>query len=136
PASGAARRWSARANPAHASPRGDRLMLSQEFMRNALLAGTFVALACGGCGACGRGALARAGARRSVAVPADDAAIGTVFTAILGLGVFFLTLFSTSSAGGAGIQAAHTLFGSIFGLGAVQARLAAVIAALATGLML
>jgi zinc/manganese transport system permease protein len=147
-------------------------MLSQEFMRNALLAGTFVALACGVTGSfvvlrgqvfagdalshvafpgalaaaaaglneriglfaatvtvgAGIGALARAGARRSGVLPADDAAIGTVFTAILGLGVFFLTLLSTSSAGGAGIQAAHTLFGSIFGLGAGEARLAAVVA--------
>jgi zinc/manganese transport system permease protein len=47
---------------------------------------------------------------------------------ILGLGVFFLTRFSVSSGGVAGIQAAHTLFGSIFGLGAGEARLAAAIA--------
>jgi zinc/manganese transport system permease protein len=50
-----------------------------------------------------------------------------VFTFVLGLGLFFLTLFSIGSAGGAGIQAAHTLFGSIFGLGAGEARLAALI---------
>jgi zinc/manganese transport system permease protein len=158
-------------------------MFSQEFMRNALLAGTFVALACGvvgwfvvlrgqvfagdalshvafpgalaaaaagideraglfaatvavgaGIGALGRGADGSAG--RAGAVPAEDTAIGILFTFILGLGVFFLALFSTSSAGGSGIQVAHTLFGSIFGLGAGEARLAAVIAAVATGLML
>jgi zinc/manganese transport system permease protein len=59
--------------------------------------------------------------------PADDTAIGIVFTFVLGLGLFFLTLFSIGSAGGAGIQAAHTLFGSIFGLGAGEARVAALV---------
>jgi len=152
-------------------------------MRNALLAGTFIALACGvsgwfvvlrgqvfagdalshvafpgalaavaagidervglfaatvtvgaGIGAFGRGAFARGGARMSGAVPVDDTAIGTVFTFILGLGVFFLTLFSTSSGGGSGIQAAHTLFGSIFGLGQGEALLATAVA-LATVLL-
>ena len=152
-----------------------RLMFSQEFMRNALLAGTFIALACGVSGwfvvlrgqvfagdalshVAFPGALAAAAAgvdervglfgatiavgagigllgQRSFAggrgtagaAPADDTAIGAVFTFVLGLGVFFLTLFSTSSGGGSGIQAAHTLFGSIFGLGSGEARLAAVI---------
>jgi zinc/manganese transport system permease protein len=153
-------------------------MLSHEFMRNALLAGTFIALACGVCGwfvvlrgqvfagdalshvafpgalaaaaagadervglflatvaagagigVLGRGALSsREGA--SVALgPADDTAIGVAFTFILALGVFFLTLFSMSTTGGSGIAAAHTLFGSIFGLDGGEARLAAVIAA-------
>ena len=104
-------------------------------MRNALLAGTFVALACGvsgwfvvlrgqvfagdalshvafpgalaaaaagvderiglfavtvavgaGIGLLGRGALAGGGARAAAATPADDTAIGIVFTFILGLG--------------------------------------------------
>jgi zinc/manganese transport system permease protein len=152
-------------------------MLGQEFMRNALLAGTFVALACGVIGwfvvlrgqvfagdalshVAFPGALAAAAAgvderiglfAATVAVgaaigglgasalvtrgrggisgtlPADDTAIGIVFTFILGLGVFFLTRFSMSSGGGAGIQAAHTLFGSIFGLGSGEALLAAVV---------
>ena len=156
-------------------------MFSQEFMRNALLAGTFIALACGVSGwfvvlrgqvfagdalshVAFPGALAAAAAgvdervglfgatiavgagigllgQRSFtgrgtvgAAPAGDMAIGAVFTFVLGLGVFFLTLFSTSSGGGSGIQAAHTLFGSIFGLGSGEARLAAVIG-LAAGLM-
>ncbi|HEX4188263.1 MAG TPA: metal ABC transporter permease [Solirubrobacteraceae bacterium] len=150
-------------------------MLSHEFMRNALLAGGFVALACGVCGwfvvlrgqvfagdalshvafpgalaaaaagvderiglfaatvAVGAGigllgartVAARAGA--AGAAGADDTAIGIAFTFILGLGLFFLTLFSLGSAGGSGIQAAHTLFGSIFGIGAGEARLAAAI---------
>jgi zinc/manganese transport system permease protein len=151
-------------------------MLSHEFMRNALLAGSFVALACGMCGwfvvlrgqvfagdalshvafpgalaaaaagvdqrvglfaatvavgggigLLGRGMLLARGAGGGGSMPADDTAIGIVFTFILGLGLFFLTLFGIGSAGGAGIQAAHTLFGSIFGLGAGEARVAAVI---------
>jgi zinc/manganese transport system permease protein len=159
-------------------------MLGQEFMRNALLAGTFVALACGvlgwflvlrgqvfagdalshvafpgalaaaaagadervglfaatvalgaGIGALGRGALAGGGGT-SDSGPADDTAIGIVFMFILGIGVFFLTRFSTSSGGVGGIQAAHTLFGSIFGLAAGEARLAAAIALGATLLTL
>ncbi|MHB8242913.1 MAG: metal ABC transporter permease [Solirubrobacteraceae bacterium] len=158
-------------------------MLSQEFMRNALLAGTFVALACGVGGwfvvlrgqvfagdalshvafpgalaaaaagldqriglllatviagatiaVLGRGTLARA--RSAGALPADDTAIGIVFTFILGLGLFFLTRFSMSSGGAGGIEAARTLFGSIFGLGAGEARLAAAVALAVTVAML
>jgi zinc/manganese transport system permease protein len=151
-------------------------MLSHEFMRNALLAGIFIALACGTCGwfvvlrgqvfagdalshvafpgalaaaaagvderiglfvatvavgvgiaLLGRGALLARGGGAGGSTPADDTAIGIVFTFVLGLGLFFLTLFSVSSAGGTGIQAAHTLFGSIFGLGAGEARVAALV---------
>ncbi|MFI5008916.1 MAG: metal ABC transporter permease [Solirubrobacterales bacterium] len=153
-------------------------MLSQEFMRNALLAGTFIALACGvsgwfvvlrgqvfagdalshvafpgalaaaaagidervglfaatiavgaGIGLLGRRSFAGAGAGSAGMQPADDTAIGAVFTFVLALGVFFLTLFSVSAAGGSGIQTARTLFGSIFGLGSGEARLAAAIGA-------
>ena len=160
-------------------------MFSQEFMRNALLAGTFIALACGVSGwfvvlrgqvfagdalshVAFPGALAAAAAgldervglvgatiaggagigllgQRSFAggrggtvgaAPAGDTAIGAVFTFVLGLGVFFLTLFSTSAGGGSGIQAAHTLFGSIFGLGSGEARLAAAIGLATVGLTL
>ncbi len=59
----------------------------------------------------------------------DDVAIGAVFSWILGLGVFFLTIYTTSRSaanGGAGVT---VLFGSIFGLSASQAVTAAVIAA-------
>jgi zinc/manganese transport system permease protein len=160
-------------------------MLSHEFMRNALLAGGFVALACGVCGwfvvlrgqvfagdalshvafpgalaaaaagidqrvglfiatvavAAGIGLLGRGAVRGGAGgaaggAPADDTAIGIAFTFILGLGLFFLTLFSLGSAGGAGIQAAHTLFGSIFGLDAGEARLAAGIGLATTVLVL
>jgi zinc/manganese transport system permease protein len=154
-------------------------MLAQEFMRNALLAGTFVALACGVCGwfvvlrgqvfagdalghvafpgalaaaaagadprvglfaatvlvALAIGALARGGLsvrRGSQAPPADDTAIGVMFMFVLGLGLLFLTLFSRSSGGAAGVEAARTLFGSVFGLSGGEARLAAVLGAGAT----
>ncbi len=161
-------------------------MFSQEFMRNALLAGTFIALACGVCGwfvvlrgqvfagdalshvafpgalaaaaagidervglfvatiavgagigVLGAGVLTgRAGGGSDGYTPADDTAIGIVFTFILGLGVFFLTRFGMSSGAGSGITAARTLFGSIFGLGAGEARTAAVIAIAALLVML
>src|SRR5437016_777347 len=136
-------------------------MLGQEFMRNALLAGTFVALACGVSGwfavlrgqmfagdALGHvafpgalaaavagadqriglltatvavgvvlGALAYAPRARGAgaiapATGTGDAAVGTVFTFVLGLGVFFLARLSVSSQGGSGLQGARTLFGS------------------------
>jgi len=154
-------------------------MLGQEFMRNALLAGSFIALACGVCGwfvvmrgqvfagdalshvafpgalaaaaagidariglfaatiaagagigllARGRVGLRAAGGPAGGLGPADDAAIGVAFTFILALGVFFLTRFSLGSQGSAGIEAARTLFGSIFGLGGGEARLAAILA--------
>src|ERR1700727_1775390 len=155
-------------------------MFSQEFMRNALLAGTFIALACGVSGwfvvlrgqvfagdalshvafpgalaaaaagvderiglfvatvavgaaiaALGRGALAHGGAGAGSRL-ADDTAIGAAFTFILGLGVFFLARVSMGAAGGSGVVGAHTLFGSIFGLGAGEARLAAAIGLAAT----
>jgi zinc/manganese transport system permease protein len=153
-------------------------MLGQEYMRNALLAGSFIALACGVCGwfvvlrgqvfagdalshvafpgalaaaaagldqrvglfaatiaaggaiaLLGRGALTARAGRGAGVEPADDTTIGVLFTFVLALGVFFLTRFSLGSGGSAGIEAAHTLFGSIFGLGAGEARLAAIIAA-------
>jgi len=143
-------------------------MLGQEFMRNALLAGTFVALACGVSGwfvvlrgqvfagdalshVAFPGALAAAAAGvdqriglfvATIAAGAaigmlgrgvlaggrgNDTAIGIAFTFILGLGVFFLALAGTSAAGASGIAGAHTLFGSIFGLSAGEARLAAAV---------
>jgi zinc/manganese transport system permease protein len=60
---------------------------------------------------------------------ADDVSIGIIFAWVLGLGVFFLALFSTGTKGGSGLTGARTLFGSIFGLSAAEARLAALIAA-------
>jgi zinc/manganese transport system permease protein len=59
----------------------------------------------------------------------DDVVIGGVFAWILGLGVFFLTLYTTTRSGnGNGNASVTVLFGSIFGLSASRAALAAVIA--------
>ena len=58
---------------------------------------------------------------------ADDVVIGTVFTWILGLGVLFLSIFTTSNSTGNGTAGVTVLFGSIFGLSASQAGLAALI---------
>jgi zinc/manganese transport system permease protein len=60
---------------------------------------------------------------------ADDVVIGNVYVWILGLGVFFLTLYTTHRSGGAGSGNAtvNVLFGSILGLSADQARTACLI---------
>jgi zinc/manganese transport system permease protein len=59
---------------------------------------------------------------------ADDVAIGSLFSWVLGLGVFFLTLYTTSrSSGGSGGGTAgvSVLFGSVFGLSTGQTYVAA-----------
>jgi zinc/manganese transport system permease protein len=67
---------------------------------------------------------------------ADDVVIGNVFAWILGLGVFFLTLFTTSRSSSNGTAGISVLFGSIFGLSGGQAVTAAGIGAgLATALV-
>ena len=53
--------------------------------------------------------------------------IGVVFVWVLGLGVFFLDLFNAGGAGANGTIASRTLFGSIFGLSAGEAQLAALV---------
>lgn len=143
-------------------------MLGHEFMRNAYLAGTFIALACGAigyfvvlraqvfagdalshvafAGALGAAAIGidiRLGLFAATLVVgagigglgerarADDVVIGTVFAWILGLGALFLSIFVSGSSGGDGTAAVRVLFGSILGLSAGDARLAAVIAIVA-----
>jgi zinc/manganese transport system permease protein len=67
---------------------------------------------------------------------ADDVVIGNVLAWVLGLGVFFLTLFVSSRSAedsGAGVT---VLFGSIFGLDASRAWTAAVVAAVVAALLL
>ena len=57
---------------------------------------------------------------------ADDVVIGTVFAWVLGLGVLALSVYSRSGRGATdGVAGARVLFGSLFGIGAGQARLAA-----------
>jgi zinc/manganese transport system permease protein len=141
-------------------------MFAQEFVRNAWLAGTAIALASGLIGyfvvlraqvfagdalshVAFTGALAAAAAGIDIRIGlfaatitialllgalgdrshADDVTIGVTFAAILGLGVYFLALFSSGSGGGNGLLGARTLFGSIFGLSAGDALIAAAIAA-------
>ncbi len=64
---------------------------------------------------------------------ADDVVIGNVFAWILGLGAFFLTIYTTgaSAVGGGnnGNSGVSVLFGSIFGLTSSQTVIAGVIAA-------
>lgn len=60
---------------------------------------------------------------------ADDVVIGNVFAWILGLGVLFLTLFTTARSDSNGTAGVSVLFGSIFGLSAAQASAAAAIGA-------
>jgi len=144
-------------------------MLAHEFMRNAYLAGSFVALACGLVGyfvvlraqvfagdalshVAFTGALAAAAAGidirlglfvATIAVALgmgllgerarpDDVVIGSVFAWVLGLGVLFLSIFTSGSSGGDGTAAVRVLFGSILGLSAGDARLAAAIGLLAS----
>ena len=60
---------------------------------------------------------------------ADDVVIGSVFAWILGLGVLFLTMYTTARSSANGAAGVNVLFGSIFGLSAGQARFAALVAA-------
>jgi zinc/manganese transport system permease protein len=142
-------------------------LLGAPFMRNAFLAGTLIALACGLVGyflvlraqvfsidALGHVAytaalgslafgldprlglfagtilVAAAMAGLGRRANADDVVIGSTFAWVLGLGVLFLTLYTTNRSAGNGTAGVSYLFGSIFGLSAAQAATAAVIAGL------
>jgi zinc/manganese transport system permease protein len=61
---------------------------------------------------------------------ADDVVIGNVFAWVLGLGVFFLTLYTTNNSAGNGNAGVNVLFGSIFGLSRSEALTAVIVAAL------
>lgn len=65
----------------------------------------------------------------------DDVVIGGVFAWILGLGVFFLTLYTTTRSGGNGAAGVTVLFGSILGLSMSRALVTALVA-LALGVAL
>jgi zinc/manganese transport system permease protein len=59
---------------------------------------------------------------------ADDVVIGTTFAWVLGLGVFFLAIYTTHSATGNSTANVNVLFGSIFGISAGAAATATWIA--------
>lgn len=139
-------------------------LFDSSFMRNAFLAGTLIALACGlvgyflvlraqvftsdalghvaftaALGALAFGfdprlglfagtilvALAMAGLGRRAS--ADDVVIGSTFAWVLGLGVLFLTLYTSQHSAGNGTASVNYLFGSIFGLSGSEAITAALI---------
>ena len=56
---------------------------------------------------------------------ADDVTIGAIFTWTLGLGVLFVSVYTTSTAASDSTASVHVLFGSIFGLSSGQAVTAA-----------
>jgi zinc/manganese transport system permease protein len=148
-------------------------MFAHEFMRNALIAGSFVGLACGLVGyfvvlraqvfagdalshVAFTGALAAAVLGLNILAGlfaatilggivmgilgdkarADDVTIGTLFAWTLGLGVLFLSIFTTQRSAGNGTAGVRVLFGSIFGLSTANVRLSVVLAVLACALLL
>jgi zinc/manganese transport system permease protein len=70
--------------------------------------------------AVGMGVLGRSGR-------ADDVVIGSVFAWMLGLGVLFLSMYTSSSSGANGTAGVTVLFGSILGLSTGGARIAAAV---------
>jgi len=148
-------------------------MFAHEFMRNALIAGSFVGLACGLVGyfvvlraqvfagdalshVAFTGALAAAVLGLNILAGlfaatilggivmgilgdkarADDVTIGTLFAWTLGLGVLFLSIFTTQRSAANGTAGVRVLFGSIFGLSTANVRLSVVLAVLACVLLL
>jgi zinc/manganese transport system permease protein len=59
---------------------------------------------------------------------ADDVVIGTTFAWVLGLGVLFLSIYARDRAAGNSTASATVLFGSIFGISARDAWVAAIVA--------
>lgn len=147
-------------------------MFAQEFMRNALIAGSVVGVACGLVGwfvvlraqvfagdalshVAFTGALAAATAGIDLKVGlfaacigggivmgalgdrarADDVVIGTLFAWSLGLGVLFLSIFTTNGSASNGTAGVRVLFGSIFGLSADDVRTSILLAALAVAVL-
>ncbi len=148
-------------------------MFAHEFMRNALVAGSFVGVACGLVGyfvvlraqvfagdalshVAFTGALAaavlgvdiRAGLFAATILGglflgalgtrarADDVVIGSIFAWTLGLGVLFLSIFTTRRSAGNGTAGVRVLFGSIFGLSGSDVRVSVALAVLASLILL
>ncbi len=66
----------------------------------------------------------------------DDVVIGNVFAWVLGLGVFFLSVYTTSRSAADGRAGVNVLFGSIFGLSAGQAAWTAIVGAVVCAALL
>ncbi len=148
-------------------------MFAHEFMRNALIAGSFVGLACGLVGyfvvlraqvfagdalshVAFTGALAAAVLGLNILAGlfiatilggivmgilgdrarADDVTIGSFFAWTLGLGVLFLSIFTTQRSAGNGTAGVRVLFGSIFGLSTADVRTSVLLAVLASAFLL
>jgi zinc/manganese transport system permease protein len=148
-------------------------MFAHEFMRNALIAGSFVGLACGLVGyfvvlrvqvfagdalshVAFTGGLAAAVFGLDILAGvfvatilggiamgllgdrarADDVTIGSLFAWTLGLGVLFLSIFTTRSSAENGTAGVRVLFGSIFGLSTGDVRLAVALAVVASAIVL
>jgi len=148
---------------------GIRVMLGHEYIRHALLAGTFVAAPAGLVGYFvvlrnqvfageALGHVAFTGVLAAFAFGVDpllglfsstvvgaavvgalegrgrgrDVVVGTVFAWILGLGVLFLSLYTTSRSSADGTAGIKALFGSINGLSLRQAVVAAAVGTAAT----
>src|SRR6476660_7595863 len=135
-------------------------MFAHEFMRNALIAGTFVGIACGLVGyfvvlraqVFAGDALSHVAFTGGLAVAcivggllmgalgdrarADDVVIGSFFAWTLGLGVLFLSIFTTKSSAGNGTAGVRVLFGSIFGLSGADVRSSVSIAIVASVVLL
>jgi zinc/manganese transport system permease protein len=147
-------------------------MLAHEFMRNALVAGSVVGIACGLVGyfvvlraqvfagdalshVAFTGALAAAALGVDLRIGlfaatilgglvmgalgdrarADDVVIGTLFAWALGLGVLFLSIFTTNGSGENGTAGVRVLFGSIFGLSTQDVWTAIALAAVAVAVL-
>src|SRR5205085_10181747 len=67
---------------------------------------------------------------------ADDVVIGSLFAWTLGLGVLFLSIFTSRSSAGNGTAGVRVLFGSIFGLSSTDVTGAVVLAAFACAFLL
>lgn len=67
---------------------------------------------------------------------ADDVVIGNVLAWVLGLGVFFLAVYTTSGGAGNGTAGITVLFGSIFGLTTQQSTTVVVVAIVVAVLLL
>ena len=148
-------------------------MFAHEFMRHALIAGSFIGLGCGlvgyfvvlraqvfagdalghvaFTGALGAAVLGfdlRAGLFTATVLGgialgllgdrarADDVVIGSFFAWVLGLGVLFLSIFTTKSSAGNGTASVRVLFGSIFGLSTDDVRTSVVLAVAVSVLLL